>query len=189
MSSKFLDFIKSFDSYGEPVQVSYKGDSSFKTTIGALVSLAMQGFMLAFTLTGLISLINYKNPSISQFTVLDSRDKNQEVNMDESYGEFAFGFIDFSTSSFVPCDPTICSLQMQVVSVDWSSPQKLKVHKDLAYSPVTRERNPELFGNGSGINSFDTAGLYTIDNKADVSFMNSVTTMENKFLRVAVMPC
>lgn len=50
--------------------------------------------MLTFTLTGVISLLSYENPSISQYTVFDSRDSNIEVNMDESYGEFVFGFID-----------------------------------------------------------------------------------------------
>jgi hypothetical protein len=39
--NRFKDFFRSFDSYGEPVQVSYRGDSTYKTYVGALVTLAM----------------------------------------------------------------------------------------------------------------------------------------------------
>ena len=34
--SKLIRYFVSFDSFGEPVSINYKGDSAFKTKIGAL---------------------------------------------------------------------------------------------------------------------------------------------------------
>lgn len=116
-----MKFFRSFDGYGEPVQLSYKGDTNYKTKSGALLTIAMQAFMLAFTLTEVISLLNYENAAISQYTVLDSRSNGGELNLQESFGEFLFGFVDLAGSKFVEPNPTICSLKMQVVSVDWSN--------------------------------------------------------------------
>lgn len=89
----------------------------------------------------------------------------------------------------MPPDPTICSFKAQSVSVDWSNPGKLDVAKDHELQAVSRENNIELFSNGSGLNDFDTTGLYVIKDKSEVAFMNSITTQQNKFLRVAVLPC
>jgi len=122
--------------------------------------------MLTFTLTGVISLLRYENPSISQYTVFDSRDNNIEVNMDDSYGEFAFGFIDLTAGKFVPPDPAICSFQAQSVSVDWANPIPLDVSKEHELQAVSREKNIKLFSNGSGLNDFDTSGLYVIKDKS-----------------------
>ena len=108
--SGFLDFFRSFDGYGEPVQVTYKGDSTYKTYIGALVTLGMQGFMLMFTLTGVLSLLNYDNPQITQYVVYDNRNDNMTVNMDESHGEIMYGFLDLLTNKFIPIDPTMFTL-------------------------------------------------------------------------------
>ena len=99
--------------------------------------------MLVFTLTGVISLLNYENPQIQQYSVFDSRNDNVTVNMDDSYGEIAFGFIDLQASRFVPPDPTICSLLVQTVSLYWANPSKLQVYKDLDIASVTREKNAE----------------------------------------------
>ena len=187
--SGFLDFFRSFDGYGEPVQVTYKGDSTYKTYIGALVTLGMQGFMLMFTLTGVLSLLNYENPQITQYIIYDGRSDNKTVSMDESHGEIIFGFLSVPTNRFIPIDPTIATLQVQSVTMDWANPTKLEVHKDLTLASVNKEDNPDLFSNGSALNAYDTKGLYTIADQTEVSYRNSVTTFNNRFLRIAVHLC
>ena len=58
----FLKYLISLDDYGEPINVSYKGDSAYKTKVGAFLTLGMRTFMLAFAVTGVIALTKYKNP-------------------------------------------------------------------------------------------------------------------------------
>ena len=58
----FLKWFTSFDAYGEPVSVSYKGDTTYKTQIGAFLTFSMRSFMLIFTLMGVFELLDYKNP-------------------------------------------------------------------------------------------------------------------------------
>ena len=58
----FLKWLTSFDAYGEPVSVSYKGDTTYKTPVGALLTFSMRSFILIFTLMGALELFDYKNP-------------------------------------------------------------------------------------------------------------------------------
>ena len=58
----FLNWFSTLDAYGEPISVSYKGDTTYKTPVGAILTLSMRSFMIFFTLTGVFELLNYKNP-------------------------------------------------------------------------------------------------------------------------------
>ena len=80
----FLDWFVSLDGYGEPVSVSYKGDSAYKTPVGALLTLAMRGFMLFFTTLGVLELLGYQNPQINQFRVFNKRSDGSELNLGEA---------------------------------------------------------------------------------------------------------
>ena len=42
------NYVKSWDDYGQPVTFNYKGDETFQTMPGALVSLAVKGILLLF---------------------------------------------------------------------------------------------------------------------------------------------
>ena len=59
-------FVNSVDIYGEPVQLNYRGQSTYKTKIGSLATLATVGLMLAFTYSKAVQLITRSNPSITQ---------------------------------------------------------------------------------------------------------------------------
>ena len=61
----FSKFFVSIDDYGEPVGVSYKGEGSYKTALGALLTLGMRVLMLLFTGIGLIGLANFEDPQIT----------------------------------------------------------------------------------------------------------------------------
>ena len=58
----FLNWFKAFDGYGDPVAVTYKGETTYKTPGGALLTIAMRSFMLLFTIFGTLELFNYKSP-------------------------------------------------------------------------------------------------------------------------------
>ena len=58
----FQNWFKSFDGYGEPITVTYKGETTYKTLGGALLTIAMRSFMLLFTVFGVLGLFSYDRP-------------------------------------------------------------------------------------------------------------------------------
>ena len=68
--SKFLSFFKNQDVFGEPVTVNYNGESTYKTWIGALGSLSIKIFIAIFAATQVIDLFNYKDPQITQVSIV-----------------------------------------------------------------------------------------------------------------------
>ena len=65
----------------------------------------------------------------------------------------------------------------------------MKVHKDIAIKHITKESHGPLFGAGSQVNKLSTEGLYTMADKKDAEFLGSYDVSENKFVRLAVLPC
>ena len=49
----------SLDTYGMPVGVNYKGESNYKTALGAFCTTAIRIFMFTYLMIGLIDLFNY----------------------------------------------------------------------------------------------------------------------------------
>ena len=170
----FLDWFVSLDGYGEPVSVSYKGDSSYKTLIGALLTVGMRSFMLFFTLLAVFELLDYKNPQINQFRVFNNRSDGEEINLGEANAFFVFGFFNPMTNRFDVADPSIASIKMEVVQADWSSanPFDLNVVKDLELVSIFKETHPQYFTNGSALNGFDTTGLYGMKDPSEASMIN-----------------
>ena len=70
MTKKFTKFLKAQDVFGEPVTLNYNGESSYKTLLGALVTLILKSFILVFATTEIIGLISYKDPKITQVSFL-----------------------------------------------------------------------------------------------------------------------
>ena len=56
----------SLDSFGENVTVNYKGESTYKTLIGAFFTICLGGFIFAFAIMTIIDLMQYKDPQITQ---------------------------------------------------------------------------------------------------------------------------
>ena len=74
--SKVQDFFISFDSFGEPVALNYKGNSSHQTAIGALLSIAIKIFMLIICTMQVLQLYNYDDPTITQVSKNDRARSN-----------------------------------------------------------------------------------------------------------------
>ena len=47
------------DAFGESAGVNYKGESNYKTALGAFCTIALRAFMLSYMMIGLIDLFNY----------------------------------------------------------------------------------------------------------------------------------
>ena len=116
MSEKLRDFFVSFDSFGEPISVNYKGETSYKTGVGALFSLVIKSFLLIYATQKILTLFNYEEPAITQvsltapklryfpvklflilrsslwfqYTVLSKRTEGDTLNLAENHGHLAF---------------------------------------------------------------------------------------------------
>ena len=56
----------SLDSFGEAVTVNFKGERTYKTSIGALCTISLKSFILAFSIMSIIDLMQYRDPQITQ---------------------------------------------------------------------------------------------------------------------------
>ena len=88
LNSKF----KEFDIYGEQIGLTYKGDSSFKTTPGAITSLLVLLCMVAFSIYRFSVFINKQDPDVSRQFFLRNLDSENETLTPSDFGnEIAFG--------------------------------------------------------------------------------------------------
>ena len=72
------------DIYGQPIGVNYKGQASYKTKVGALLSLITFGIGLALTVIKIKQMVNKDNSNVSQFTkTLDLNFNTDSFNLDE----------------------------------------------------------------------------------------------------------
>ena len=61
------------DAFGEPVTINYRGDTTFTTMLGAIVSFVEKVFILVVAVMGLIDLYTYKDPNVTQYSIYDMR--------------------------------------------------------------------------------------------------------------------
>ena len=81
------------------------------------MTFGMRAFMLFFIVTSVIDLIDYKNPQITQYQIYDNRSDGRELNFKESYGDIIFGFYSARDGGFIAPDPSICTLELNLVSM------------------------------------------------------------------------
>jgi hypothetical protein len=74
LNSKF----KELDIYGEQIGLTYKGDSSFKTSPGAIISLIVLLAMVAFSSYKFSVFVNRQDPDVSRQTFLRNLDEEDE---------------------------------------------------------------------------------------------------------------
>jgi len=87
LNSKF----KEFDIYGEQIGLTYKGESTFKTTSGAVVSMVVLLVMLAFFVNQGYIFVNKLNPATStQIYLADLNTKGSLTPSDYGF-DIAFG--------------------------------------------------------------------------------------------------
>ena len=68
--------LKSIDIYGQHLSLTYRGDPQFKTTPGALVSLAIFAILMAYAGFKTYVLFNRVNPNISKAGFVRDLDKD-----------------------------------------------------------------------------------------------------------------
>lgn len=53
------------DAYGEAPKINYKGEATYKTAIGAFVTLMLRVFLLIYTIIKCIDVFQFKDPQIT----------------------------------------------------------------------------------------------------------------------------
>jgi hypothetical protein len=77
------------DIYGQPIVVNYKGESSYKTKIGALISLITIGFGLAYAVITIMQMATRENTNVQTLTkTLDLFYKTEIFNLADQKIEF-----------------------------------------------------------------------------------------------------
>ena len=81
---------KSIDMYGKHIALTYKGEETFKTTVGALVSCIVIAIILVWTVSRFYIMFNFYNTSI-QMNRLSKSHLEMEQKMDLGLTDFNFG--------------------------------------------------------------------------------------------------
>ena len=110
MASSLYKFLVARDVFGNPVTVNYRGESSYKTCLGALFTVAIKSFLLIFFTTVFLELVSYKDPQISQYTIYDPRVSGDEVNIGDSFGNMIFEMYDEQILAVKP-DPRMFTFE------------------------------------------------------------------------------
>ena len=116
MVNSIYRFLISFDAFGKPISVNFKGEQSYKTACGAFFTFAIKGFLLLYLMLAFLGLTGYKDPQIIQYTVYDPRVSGDEVNFGDSRGALMFSLMDSNTAYFIRNDPSMLSFSIELLN-------------------------------------------------------------------------
>ena len=60
-----VQYLVSFDAFGEPITLNYKGSSTYKTGVGAFFTIGLRLFIIMYGLKSLIKVLQYDDPTIT----------------------------------------------------------------------------------------------------------------------------
>jgi len=117
MTSFFYKFFVSFDAFGTPIGVNWKGKQSYNTAVGALFTIAIKIFLMVYAGTKCLQLVSYQDPQISQFTLFRPRLGEDPINLGESLASLAFILTTKDTNSVAP-DPRYITFNIMLAKND-----------------------------------------------------------------------
>ena len=83
----------SLDKYGEPIQVNYRGESSYQTLCGSFLTILSTGVVLAFVMTKGSDILTRSNPDlIAQSELIDYNVDDTMYNLKEWFVDVAIAF-------------------------------------------------------------------------------------------------
>ena len=105
--------VRSMDAFGTPVNVKYKGESSYKTVSGGVLTIAVVFIVMIMLLCGLGRIAGGDDAEYSTFSVSNARARDDAFNVAQSNGQMYVGLkqstlnTDGSVSeTIVPIDTT-----------------------------------------------------------------------------------
>ena len=85
-----MEKIRSFDSFGAPVSLKYKGDAAYRTLGGGIATVCLKVLILGYFMMQTLAVLNYEDPKIGSYEVFESRRTSNMEPM--NLGEYALSF-------------------------------------------------------------------------------------------------
>ncbi|CDW88099.1 accessory gland protein [Stylonychia lemnae] len=85
------DQFKQLDWFGQTIKLTYKGEDSYKTTLGASVSFILILLLLGFSIFKTIYFFSRFNPDLSKVTLMRDMRSSESYRPQETGFDFAFG--------------------------------------------------------------------------------------------------
>ena len=86
--------LKSIDSFGHPIQVNYKGEETFKSQVGGLLSLLSLALTLVLVVRAVNEMVVMEEPTLTEFSKpLQMEDRKELVPVRFSDFDLIFMFI------------------------------------------------------------------------------------------------
>lgn len=111
-----MAFARSFDTFGNSIQINYQGNESFQTLGGGLFSLVLRLGMTAFLVAKVVEVYNYEEPQITSYTIYESREKAQPIELSNSSFELYVGLLEPQSNSFIEIEPKYGSITMKTIT-------------------------------------------------------------------------
>lgn len=98
MRFSFIRLLRGLDDYGHPIRLSYKGEETFQTLGGSILSITVQGLTLAMIITAFTEVFRMQEPKITQYLrPLQAQDRKE-------IGEVKFADYGYTMGVFLAFD-------------------------------------------------------------------------------------
>ena len=130
-----MNKLRNLDSFGAPISINCQGDNTMKNAGGALLTLSVYALTLYVAILTAISMTQYKNLSIKNYTVTTSDEKMLEtrINLPEYNADIAIGFASKEEKRFIQIPANIGQWKIRMAYME--SFDKDVVYTDLKLEP------------------------------------------------------
>ena len=125
--------VTSYDIFGTPVTVNFKGEDTYKTLFGAIVSLSLAALMLYYTWIMFGKMVDRSDPDLTSYKLVNSRTEDDPLIVPEHNGQLYVGLsetVEYSDgtkiTSYIEMDPRYIN-----VKIDYYVKSSLDARKDL----------------------------------------------------------
>jgi len=127
-----LFYFQQLDQYGAPVGVNYRGNRTYKTKVGASLSVLSVLFVLTYFIIKVKKLALKERPSIISNTIFVDMEEQGRFHAKENRFDFGFSFLHIPTWSYVTPDPRIAMVGVRNVKMT-IAPQIGFVKEEITY--------------------------------------------------------
>lgn len=110
----FVGLVRSYDFFGTMVQINYKGDGSYRTIFGGLLSILFDLAIMTFLVAKTVDLYNFKDPQITSYEIFESRAEMEPINLAEANFGFYIG-LQGESQTTEKLDPRFGTIKLQAV--------------------------------------------------------------------------
>ena len=103
--NSFYQTMLGYDSYGHTVGLNYKGNGTYRTVTGSVLSIAINIYILyIFVIKGL-QFVNRESPNFQKHTIYTDLNKVPEQNLNANEFNFAVGLFSFKEKKYIDIPP------------------------------------------------------------------------------------